>query len=63
MFVIDKSGQLQYMGAIDDAPSLANQDVTKANNYVRTALEQVMAGQKVSTNTTQPYGCSVKYKN
>ena len=63
MFVIDKAGQLQYMGAIDDAPSLANQDVTKANNYVRAALGQIMAGQKVTTSTTQPYGCSVKYKN
>ncbi|WAS04781.1 thioredoxin family protein [Gloeomargaritales cyanobacterium VI4D9] len=63
MFVIDKAGQLQYMGAIDDDPSLANQNVTKANNYVRAALGQIMAGQKVTTSTTQPYGCSVKYKN
>ncbi|APB33200.1 peroxiredoxin [Gloeomargarita lithophora Alchichica-D10] len=63
MFVIDKSGKLQYMGAIDDAPSLADQDVSKANNYVRTALGQVMVGQPVTTSTTQPYGCSVKYKN
>ncbi len=63
MFVIDKAGQLQYMGAIDDAPSLANQDVTQANNYVRAAIGQIMAGQKVTTSTTQPYGCSVKYKN
>ncbi len=63
MFVIDKSGQLQYMGAIDDAPSLANQDVTKAKNYVRAAMQQLLAGESVSTSTTQPYGCSVKYKN
>ncbi len=63
MFVIDKAGQLQYMGAIDDQPSLAEQDVTKANNYVRAAIQQILAGQKVTTSTTQPYGCSVKYKN
>ncbi|MCS7030302.1 MAG: thioredoxin family protein [Gloeomargarita sp. SKYG116] len=61
MFVIDKAGILQYMGAIDDAPGL-NQDPTKANNYVRAAMQQLMAGQKVATPTTQPYGCSVKYK-
>lgn len=61
MFVIDRSGILQYMGAIDDAPGL-NQDPTKANNYVRAALQQLMAGQKVTTPTTQPYGCSVKYR-
>ncbi|MEN9249499.1 MAG: redoxin domain-containing protein, partial [Gloeomargarita sp. GXS_bins_116] len=48
MFVIDRSGILQYMGAIDDAPGL-NQDPTKANNYVRAALQQLMAGQKVTT--------------
>ncbi|MEN9217121.1 MAG: thioredoxin family protein [Gloeomargarita sp. HHBFW_bins_162] len=62
MFVIDKAGKLQYMGAIDDAPGL-NQDSTKANNFVRAAMQQLMAGQKVTTSTTQPYGCSVKYKN
>lgn len=61
MFVIDRAGILQYMGAIDDAPGL-NQDPTKANNYVRAALQQLMAGQKVTTPTTQPYGCSVKYR-
>ncbi len=63
MFVIDKAGQLQYMGAIDDALSLPDRDVTKANNFVRTAMQQIMAGQKVNPSTTQPYGCSVKYKN
>jgi len=63
MFVIDKAGQLQYMGAIDDQPNLAEKDVTKANNYVRAAIQQILAGQKVTTSTTQPYGCSVKYKN
>jgi peroxiredoxin len=63
MFVIDQAGRLQYMGAIDDQPGLGNQDVTKANNYVRTAIQQILAGQKVTTSTTQPYGCSVKYKN
>lgn len=61
MFVIDKAGILQYMGAIDDAPAL-NQDPTTANNYVRAAMQQLMAGQKVAIPTTQPYGCSVKYK-
>ena len=30
-------------------------------NYVAKALEELIAGSKVSTPETQPYGCSVKY--
>lgn len=63
LFVIDKAGQLQYMGAIDDALSLPDRDVTKANNFVRAAMQQLLAGQKPNPSTTPPYGCSVKYKN
>lgn len=60
MFVIDKSGTLVYDGAIDDQPT-PNHDPRKAHNYVRDALNQVLAGEKVSVSQTKPYGCSVKY--
>ncbi|MBX7223081.1 MAG: thioredoxin family protein [Blastocatellia bacterium] len=52
MFIIDPQGKLIYNGAIDDKAN---------NNYVRTALDEVLAGKAVSNPTTQPYGCSVKY--
>lgn len=62
MFVINPKGILIYNGAIDDKPSAKKEDTAKAKNYVRMALDESMAGEEVSIPTTQPYGCSVKYK-
>jgi peroxiredoxin len=61
MYVIDKNGVLQYMGAIDDNSSKNPADAKTANNYVRAAVDNVLKGESVKTPTTQPYGCSVKY--
>ena len=57
MFVIDKNGLLAYQGAIDDKPSANPKSLEGAQNYVRKAL---MALPLTSASTT-PYGCSVKY--
>jgi peroxiredoxin len=61
MFVIDPSGKVIYNGAIDDKRSANPADVKTANNYVRAALNEAMAGKPVTTASTSPYGCSVKY--
>jgi peroxiredoxin len=61
MFVIDPKGQIVYAGAIDDKRSSRPEDVKTANNYVRLALTEATAGKPVSTPSTTPYGCSVKY--
>ncbi len=60
MFVIDKKGTLVYDGAMDDAPRPFG-DPRKANNYVRDAVDELLAGQPVAIPQTKPYGCSVKY--
>ena len=62
MFVIDKEGKLVYQGAIDSKPTPNVADVDDAENYVKVALDNSMAGKPVSTTSTKPYGCSVKYK-
>lgn len=61
MYVIDPKGTLIYQGAIDSIRSANPADITKAENYVESALTAHMAGKKVATGTTQAYGCSVKY--
>jgi peroxiredoxin len=61
MFVIDSKGTLVYEGGIDDRPSTDQRDLASATNYVEAALEEVLAGKKVQTPTSDPYGCSVKY--
>jgi hypothetical protein len=63
MYVIDPEGTLIYQGAIDDKRSTDAADIANSKNYVRAALEAAMAGQPVENPQTQPYGCSVKYKN
>lgn len=61
MFVIDKTGVLRYMGAIDDQPTTDTSNMAGARNYVREAFGAVAAGKQVAETATDPYGCSVKY--
>jgi peroxiredoxin len=63
MFVIDKDGNVAYAGAIDDNDSSNPADALTANNYVKAALDALLAGKPVETAQTKPYGCSVKYKD
>ena len=61
MFVIDKTGKVVYSGAIDD-----DQEGTKgaaATNYVKDALDEVLADKPVATPHTESYGCAVHYAN
>jgi peroxiredoxin len=62
MYVINPEGMLLYNGAIDDKPSSRLSDIEGAKNYLVQAMNEAMSGQAVSQPTTQPYGCSVKYK-
>ncbi len=57
MYVINKDGILAYKGAIDDGgPEGAGK-----TNYVTKALDELIAGKKVTTTETKAYGCGVKY--
>jgi len=60
MFVIDTDGTLAYMGGIDDRPTTRLNDIPGARNYVRQAINELVAGQAVSRAVTRPYGCSIK---
>ena len=60
---ISLEGQVIYEGAIDDTPSARVEDLKTARNYVAAALNDVKAGRKVAVAYSQPYGCSVKYKD
>jgi peroxiredoxin len=62
MFVINPEGKIVYEGAIDSKPSSNPSDISGATNYVKVALEELLAGKTVSNANTKPYGCSVKYK-
>lgn len=61
MFVIDPKGTVIYTGGIDNTPSADPDDIAKSKNYVKAALDESMAGKAVTTTSSPPYGCSIKY--
>jgi peroxiredoxin len=60
MYVIDQNGVLVYAGAIDDKPDPIH-DPKTARNYVREAVNDLLAGKPIEVSQTKPYGCGVKY--
>src|SRR3954462_4450676 len=63
MFVINPEGKIVYEGAIDSKATPNPADIASSTNYVKVALDELLAGKTVSTATTKPYGCSIKYKS
>src|SRR5438309_4311847 len=62
MFVINPEGKIVYEGAIDSKPTPNPSDIASSTNYVKAALDESLAGKTVTTPSSRPYGCSVKYK-
>jgi peroxiredoxin len=60
VYVIGKDGILDYEGAMDNRPQPFG-DPHTADNYVRDAVNEVLAGQPVAVPQTKPYGCGVHY--
>jgi len=59
VFVYDGDRRLAYHGAIDDS-----QDVTRVSaNYLRDALDAVLAGEAPAVADTAPVGCTVKWRS
>ena len=64
MYMIDANGILRYKGAIDDigrGMQFFNASFNKAINYVSSQMDQLVANQSLTINSTTAYGCSVKY--
>jgi peroxiredoxin len=59
-FVVDKNGTLVYDGAMDDKPDPFHNPKT-ARNYVKEAVNDLIAGKPVEVSQTKPYGCAVHY--
>jgi peroxiredoxin len=59
IFIIDTEGILVYQGAIcDDKRVKKGSD---SDNHIIRVVSQLSAGEEVSPNYVQPWGCSVKY--
>jgi len=56
VFVIDRTATVLYHGSIDDSQ---NPDRIQ-NQWLRKALDEVLAGQPVEKSETKAFGCSIK---
>jgi len=57
-FVIDPQGKVVYAGGLDDDPRGVKGE--EADQYVRDAVEETLAGKEVTVKESKPYGCSIK---
>jgi len=59
LYLFDRAGKLVYHGAINDSP----RDPTKVTKeYLRDAIEAVIAGEQPAKSFINPLGCSIKWK-
>jgi peroxiredoxin len=58
LFVFDASGKLRYRGA----PDGDYQDPSQHAQWLRDALDAVLAGEQPPRPETRPVGCSIKWK-
>jgi hypothetical protein len=63
LYNVNPQGQLVYAGGIDSIPSARADDIARATNYVKQGLGEALAGKPISVASSQPYGCSIKYKS
>ena len=58
--VIDASGRLRYRGAIDDQYGLGSRRDTPSHDYLKDAIDAVLAGRAVSPDLTHVVGCPIE---
>jgi hypothetical protein len=61
MFILGPKGDVVYSGAISDNPTLSASQARTSRNYVKAALDEMLAGKKISTASTRPFGCTIAY--
>jgi peroxiredoxin len=57
-FLVNRDGKLAYEGAMDDQVFA---DDSAGHEYVKSALDDLVAGRRVQKTETQPQGCAVEY--
>ncbi len=57
-FVIDRGGKLAYQGAMDDQIFA---DQGQGREYMKSALDDLIAGRPLKYSETQPQGCAIEY--
>lgn len=63
MFIVGKDGLLLYAGAVDDSQTMDVRKVLQSHNYVRSALEDILAGRPVRIARIDHFGCAIAYSD
>ena len=58
VFVVDGTGVVRYRGYVDDSAKPEERKKTGLTD----ALDAVLAGKEVATNSTHAFGCTIKWK-
>jgi peroxiredoxin len=58
--VIDAAGRLRYRGAIDDQYGLGSRRDSASHDYLKDAIDAVLAGRSVSPDLTHVVGCPIE---
>jgi thiol-disulfide isomerase/thioredoxin len=59
VFILDDKGKLRYAGGVDDDPD-GKKEAKSVKNYVREALDALLAGKEPPATTSHNTGCSIK---
>ena len=57
-FIVDRGGKLAYQGAMDEQVFA---DQGQGHEYMKSALDDLVAGHRVRDPQTQPQGCAIEY--
>jgi len=57
-FIVDRDGTLAYEGAMDDQVFA---DDAHGHEYMKAALDDLLAGHHVRDSETRPQGCAIEY--
>jgi len=58
--IIDKTGYIAYIGAVDSLRTSNVEDVERAKvNYIASSLDEIISHYPVSVSHTRPYGCDI----
>ena len=57
-FLLDTDRKVVYMGAIDDSQSVDKVD----KQFLRDAIDAVLAGENPAVSSSKQFGCSIKYE-
>jgi thiol-disulfide isomerase/thioredoxin len=58
VFIVDKAGKVRYRGYVDDSAKVEE----RKHLGVTEALDAMLAGGAVKTQSTKAFGCSIKWK-